>query len=90
MLASAGMEQGLSSVLHLHTWLASSSPALSGDCVLSAERCRETGCPSPLSLSDPQLPISHGLSHPKAPALGLCGQSTGPREAQELMQTVPF
>lgn len=34
--------------------------------------------------------LHDGLSHPKAPALGLCGQSTGPREAEELMQTVPF
>ena len=34
--------------------------------------------------------LHNGLSHPKAPALGLCGQSTGPREAEELMQTVPF
>ena len=87
--ASAGPERG-PWVLLLDTWLVSHSPTLSGGCnpfSRAVQRDQLSAPPCPCKIHGI---LHNGLSHPKAPALGLCGQSTGPREAEELMQTVPF
>lgn len=73
----------------LDTWLVSRSPALS-EVVSFQQSSAERLAVCPPCLCKIHGILQDGLSHPKAPALGLCGQSTGPREAEELMQTVPF